>query len=134
VPKSKRHPARRPQQRSPRTTHRPAATPGRSGATTSRAPAAGWRATLERRSAGPLIILHRLPSWLVPILLAIFLVAGLALPRPAQVLLLVPGVFLAWLLSLSWPITSSSGRLMRLFVVALLFAATVLKSTGAFGN
>ncbi len=133
MPKSKRHPARRPQQRSPRTDQRPSAT-GRSGAETSRAPATGWRAALERRSAGPLIILHRLPSWLVPVLLAILLVAGLALPRPAQILLLVPGVFLAWLLSLSWPITSASGRLMRLFVVALLFAATVLKSTGTFGD
>ena len=82
MPQSKRHPARRPQQRPARPDHRPN-TPGsgRSGpGTRPAATSTGWRRSLERASAGPLLILSRLPRWLVPGALAILLILGLALP------------------------------------------------------
>ena len=130
MPESKRHPARRPQQRRARSQHksgpprqtRPAAPP-----------ATGFRARLERLSVGPLVLMHSLPGWLVPVLIAAFLLGGLVLPFAwAGLLLLVPAFFLLWLLALSWPITSPGGRLLRSLVVLVLFGAAVLRLMGRF--
>ncbi|MBI1378582.1 MAG: hypothetical protein GC157_14035 [Frankiales bacterium] len=128
MPQSKRHPARRPAKRPARTVHRNPAAPA------TPVPAGSpWRRALERWSAGPLVVLHRMPTWLVPALLAVFLVAGLALPFPAAgILLLVPAVFLTWLLLLSWPAVSPSGRLLRLIAVLAVFGAAVARLAGAF--
>ena len=129
MPQSKRHPARRPQQRSPKVNHRnPAAAPK-----PARPPATGARASLERASVRPLLVLHSLPSWLVPAALAVLLLAGLALPWAwTGVLLLVPAAFLGWLLALSWPVTSVTGRAMRVLVVLALVAAGVSRLAGRF--
>lgn len=128
MPQSKRHPARRPQQRSPKSNHRNPAAATKAASP----PATGARATLERRSVRPLLVLHSLPSWLVPAALAVLLLAGLALPRWAGVLLLVPAVFLGWLLALSWPVTSPAGRAIRVLVVLALVVAGVLRLAGRF--
>jgi hypothetical protein len=128
VPESKRHPARRPQQRPARRDHRspvarPAPTPTASPA----------RQSLERWSAVPLVMLHRLPTWVTPVALVVLLLAGLALPfAAAGILLLLLAAFLGWLLALSWPITSTSGRLLRLIAVAALVGAAVARLTGHF--
>ena len=128
MPESKRHPARRPQKRTAKTGHRNpavAAVPV-TGASPS-------RRVLERWSAVPLLILHRMPTWLVPVLLAVLLLVGLAAPWAwAGVFLLVVGVFLGWLLLLSWPITPGSGRLIRLVAVVAVFGAAVARLTGRF--
>ncbi len=128
MPESKRHPARRPQKRTAKTGHRNpavAAVP-----VTSASPS---RRVLERWSAVPLLILHRMPTWLVPVLLAVLLLVGLAAPWAwAGVFLLVVGVFLGWLLLLSWPITPGSGRLIRLVAVVAVFGAAVARLTGRF--
>ena len=129
MPESKRHPARRPQRRPARTGHRnPAAVAAAKNApVTSR----GWRATLERRSFAPLAFLSSLPSWVAPVVLAVFLVLGLAITaRWAGLLLLVPAAFLAWLLALSWPATNPVGRILRLTAVAVLVGAAVAKLLG----
>jgi hypothetical protein len=129
MPESKRHPARRPQQRTPRSSHRDPARP-KAAPEPALSP---WRRSLERHSAGPLVILHRMPTWLVPVLLAVLLVAGLALTAPASgLLLLVPAAFLAWLLALAWPITSTTGRALRVFAVGALLVVAVLKLAGRF--
>ncbi len=132
MPESKRHPARRPQQRSPKPGHRnPAATSSSKGpAEPDASPARRW---LLRRSAGPLVLLHRLPSAAVAVTLVVLLVAGLAVPwRWAGVLLLVIGAFLGWLLALSWPILPTTGRVTRLFAVVALLVAGVLRLLGRF--
>jgi hypothetical protein len=128
VPQSKRHPARRPQQRPARPSHR---NPAKGAAP---APArTGWRAGLERRSVGPLMVLNSLPGWLVPVALGVLLVAGLALPFAwSGLLLLVPIVFLGWLLLLSWPVITPSGRLLRLLAVLVLIGAMVFRVQGLF--
>ncbi|HET7900137.1 MAG TPA: DUF6703 family protein [Candidatus Nanopelagicales bacterium] len=128
MPQSKRHPARRPQRR-------PARAPHRNPAATSAPPvtATGFRGWLESWSGVPLLILSRQPSWLVPGLLAVFLVAGLAIPaRWAGLLLLVPMLFLAWLAALSWPRTSALGKVLRVLTVLALLAATVARLRGVF--
>jgi hypothetical protein len=131
MPESKRHPARRPQQRNPKPGHRNPA--GRSAAAPPATPASPARRWLVRNSAGPLIILHRLPTLLVAVVLAVVLVAGLALPWAwAGVLLLVLAVFLGWLLALSWPILTWSGRIIRGLAVLSLLVMGVLRLLGKF--
>ena len=131
MPESKRHPARRPQQRNPKPGHRNPA--GRSAAATPATPASPARRWLVRHSAGPLIILHRLPTFLVAVVLAVVLVAGLALPWAwAGLLLLVLAVFLGWLLALSWPILTWSGRVIRGLAVVALLVMGVMRLLGRF--
>jgi hypothetical protein len=128
VPESKRHPARRPQKRPTKPGHRnPAA------AAAPAAPRSPWRRTLERWSAGPLLLLHRTPTWLLPVVLAVLLLVGLAAPFAwAGVFLLVVGAFLGWLLLISWPVTSGSGRMLRLVAVVAVFGAAFARLTGRF--
>jgi hypothetical protein len=129
VPQSKRHPARRPQRRQPKAGHgNPAAAAAAKAAPPT---ASGWRASLERWSVGPLTFMSSLPTWLVPTLLAVLLVAGLAVnARWAGLLLLVPTAFLAWLSLLSWPATTPVGRIARISAVTLLASAALLKLLG----
>ena len=131
MPESKRHPARRPQQRAPRPGHRnPAGKPAAAAPAPPTSPARRW---LVRHSAGPLIILHRLPTLLVAVTLAVVLVAGLALPWAwAGLLLLVLAVFLGWLLALSWPILTWPARLIRGLAVLALLVMCVLRLAGRF--
>ena len=133
MPQSKRHPARRPAARSPRRPHPPATSRTTRPSGTPTAAPSGARATLERISAPVLRRLALLPRWVVPLVLALFLVGGLILvARWAAVLLLVVGLFLGWLLALSWPALPPRGRLLRVGVVTLVLAATVAKALGVF--
>lgn len=133
MPQSKRHPARRPQQRPARPSHRNPAKAAEKELGIAPAPATGWRAGLERRSVGPLMVMSSLPGWLVPVLLGALLVAGLMLPFAwSGLLLLVPTVFLGWLLLLSWPVITPGGRLLRLLAVLVLIGAMVVRVQGLF--
>jgi len=81
------------------------------------------RQAAERRSARPLIYLYQLPRWVAPLLLVVFLIAGLALRGPAgAVALCVVAAVLAWLAALSWPQLNAGGRLGRVLAVALMLA------------
>lgn len=83
--------------------------------------ASGARQATERRSARPLMYLYQLPSWVAPLLLVAFLIAGLALRGPAgAVALCVVAAVLAWLAALSWPRLSAAGRLGRVVAVAAM--------------
>jgi hypothetical protein len=130
VPQSKRHPARRPEKRPAKPGHRapsgaPASSSRRPAPTTAVSPA---RRRLEIWSAGPLAVLHRMPSWIVPLILGVLLVAGLAVPSRWSALFLLPvALFLLWLLLLAWPVLTPRGRAMRLIVVLLVLAAMVAR-------
>ena len=79
------------------------------------------RQAAERRSARPLIYLHQLPPWVAPLLLVVFLIAGLVLRGPAgAVALCLVAAVLAWLASLSWPRLAAGGRLSRVLAVAFM--------------
>lgn len=132
MPQSKRHPARRPQQRARKPGH-PGARRPQSAAAPRPATAGPGRARLEARSARALTTLHRLPRWVLPVVLAAVLLLGLALPsRWAGLLLLLLAAFLGWLLALAWPLVDVRGRVLRALVVLALLAAAVLKLTGVF--
>jgi hypothetical protein len=86
------------------------------------------RQALEHRSATSLLWLHQLPRWLPPVLAAALLIAGLALRGwPGAIALCGLAVVLAWLATISWPRLSSSGRLLRVIVVAGVLAVGLLR-------
>jgi hypothetical protein len=84
---------------------------------------------MERSSARPLVLLHQLPRWVVPILAAGLLVVGLTVPGwgGAAALVLV-AAFLGWLAALSWPALNANGRLLRLAAVAGVLVLAVIRA------
>jgi uncharacterized membrane protein len=91
----------------------------------------GGRKQFEDLSRGPLQALNRVPRPLVVIGMAAFLVAGLLLPGGiGSVFLVILGLFLLWLIALSWPVLPTASKVMRLIVVALVFGAAVMRATG----
>lgn len=89
------------------------------------------RARFEDLSRGPLQALNRVPKALVVIALAAFLVGGLLAPPPiGAVLLVVLGLFLLWLVALSWPVLPGGSRAMRVATVGLVFAAAAMRAAG----
>jgi hypothetical protein len=87
------------------------------------------RRRIERSSARPLVWLHQQPVWLPPLVVALLLVVGLAVPGwlGAAALVLV-AAFLGWLAALSWPQTSTGGRLLRVAAVAGVLVVAVLQA------
>lgn len=86
----------------------------------------GVRRSVERWSATPLVFLHQLPRWVLPLVLVALLVAGMiGTGWVGATALLVLAALLAWLAYLSWPSMTPSGRALRLgaLVVLLLLAA-----------
>ena len=85
---------------------------------------------MERSSAKPLVWLHQQPVWFPPLVVALLLVVGLAVPGwlGAAALVVVAG-FLGWLAALSWPQTSTGGRLLRVAAVAGVLVVAVIQAT-----
>jgi hypothetical protein len=68
---------------------------------------------------------------LVPVLSAVLLLGGLfAPPGLGTPLLLLLAAFVGWLTYLSWPVLSSTARLLRLGVLGLVLAAVAGKLAG----
>jgi hypothetical protein len=89
------------------------------------------RRELERRSAGPLLVLHRMPRWLIPLIMAVLMLLGLFISAPwAGIFIVAIAVFLAWLLVLSWPVIMPGSRFFRLIVIAVVAVVGVMKMLG----
>ncbi len=89
------------------------------------------RLRLERVSIKPLTVLNRLPRFILPLLLGIFLLAGLLIPSQwAGLFLLLVGVALAWLVALSWPAIVTSAKIVRVVVIAIVLFAAVWRLAG----
>ena len=132
MPQSKRHPARRPQARSPKRPH-PSARPTNKAKAAAPPARSAARRRLEIFSAPALVRMNILPKWFVPLILAAFLIGGLVIPsRLSGLLLLVVAAFLGWLLAVSWPLVNPRGRLLRVAVVALVVAVAIFRFTGNF--
>jgi hypothetical protein len=85
---------------------------------------------MERSSARPLVWLYQQPVWLPPLVVALLLVVGLAVPGliGAAALVLV-AAFLGWLAALSWPQTPTRGRLLRVAAVVGVLVVAVIQAT-----
>jgi len=94
-------------------------------------PSSDARRALERRSIGPLSVLHRMPRWLIPIIMAVLMLLGLFIPYAwAGIFILAVAAFLGWLLALSWPVITPGSRVFRLIVIAVVAFVGVLRLTG----
>jgi hypothetical protein len=92
--------------------------------------ASAARQAAERRSAKPLLFLYQLPPWVLPLVLVVFLIAGLAVRGPGgAVALCVVAAVLGWLAALSWPRLSSASRLSRILAVAAMLAIAGYQAT-----
>ncbi|HEY5359454.1 MAG TPA: DUF6703 family protein [Streptosporangiaceae bacterium] len=88
------------------------------------------RQSVERRSAAPLLFLRQLPVWLMPLVLVVLLIAGLAVHGIAGALALCGvALVLGWLALVSWPRLSPAGRLARILVLALVLVGAVIQAT-----
>ena len=84
------------------------------------------RRTVERRSAPVLLWLSSRPRFLLPLLVAVLLIGGLAAPpAPGLAMLLVLTALLGWLSYLSWPALDGRARLLRTAMLALIGVAIV---------
>lgn len=87
------------------------------------------RASIEQRSATPLLWLHQLPVWLPPLLAVALLVTGFSEPGwGGAIALCGVAAVLGWLAALSWPRLSAQGRLLRLAAVAAVLAVAVIRA------
>jgi hypothetical protein len=95
-----------------------------------------WRQNLERRSFAVLVVLQRLPRWLVVIAMALLLFFGLiqtgSLSWLGGIFLLIVAVFLGWLLALAWPVLGNTAKFVRVVVVAAVVGLAILKFGGNF--
>ncbi len=86
--------------------------------------ATGFRRAVELKSAAPLVFMFQLPRWILPVVMVILLLAGLAVPDWRGALAVLPVLaFVVWLAYLSWPSLRPGGKLMR---VALATFITLL--------
>jgi hypothetical protein len=83
-----------------------------------------------------LVMLDRLPRWLVVVVMGSLLFLGLIqtgdLAWLGGVLLLIVTGFLFWLLVLAWPVLPTQARIMRTVVVGGAFGIAILKFMGRF--
>jgi hypothetical protein len=85
------------------------------------------RKRITNLSAPFLLRIHGLPKFLVPSLIAVFMLLGLFLEPPySGISLTVVSVFIGWLMYVSWPLLDSKSRLIRILVFLILLAATAV--------
>jgi hypothetical protein len=105
--------------------------PARRAAAGSSASPGGVRPAITGRSRAVLAVLSRLPLWVIPFAMLVLMLVGLSAPLPIAVpALLVVAAFIGWLAYLSWPVLSSRGRLLRVFMVAIVAFAVAARLTG----
>jgi len=86
------------------------------------------RASIEQRSAVPLLWLHQLPRWLPPAVAVVGLVIGLAVAGWVGAIALVAlAAALGWLAAMSWPRLNPRGRALRVIVIALVLTVAVVR-------
>ena len=93
----------------------------------------GLRAVVERRSAAPVVFLHRLPRWTLLAAVFVLLVVGMVgTGWVAAAGLLVLAVALGWFAFLNWPALDGSGRLLRIVALAVLVGFALGRGIGRF--
>jgi hypothetical protein len=108
--------------------HQPRRRPLPKGETFYTPGATGMRREIERRSAAPLVFLHGLPKWVLPLALLAALIAGFAVPGFAGgAALAVVAVILGWFGYLSWPTLATPTRVLRCATIAAVLAIAVVQ-------
>jgi hypothetical protein len=88
------------------------------------------RRAVERRSAPFLIVMHRLPRLILPLLMAVLFGIGVIVAGPLGIVALcLLLAFLGWLSYLSWPAVNARGRVIRLALLVLLVGLVIMQIT-----
>ncbi len=87
-----------------------------------------FRQSVEQASLPLIRAISGRPRWLVFLATLGLMVAGVLVDGWGWVFFALVGVFLAWILFLSWPRLTSVERLMRSAVLALVAAVTVVRA------
>ncbi len=84
------------------------------------------RAKIEVLSTPVLLRISGWPKAIIPILMVGFLLVGLFVPGVVGgFFILLVGLFVGWLLFLSWPLLSRKAQFLRLAVVALIIGSAL---------
>ena len=87
-----------------------------------------WVANHSKRGV---IILSAQPKLLLPGVMVVLVLAGLAAPVPiAVVALALVAAFISWLAFLSWPVLEPRLRVMRVAVIVVIIGVAVARITG----
>ena len=89
------------------------------------------RRKLELHSVQPLLLLHRTPRFILLAVVALATLAGLfAPPVWGGLVLLGIAAFASWMTALSWPALMTSGKVVRVAVLAVVALAAIWRLTG----
>lgn len=78
-------------------------------------------------------MLSRLPQYLVPAMIVVLMLLGLAAPLAVAIpALVIIFVFLGWLAYLSWPMLPANQRTVRVVMLALIVLAVAGRLAGWF--
>ncbi|WP_141577320.1 DUF6703 family protein [Actinomadura sp. WMMA1423] len=93
----------------------------------------GLRAAVERRSAAPVVLLHRMPRWVLLAAVFVLLVIGMAgTGWVAAAGLLVLAAALGWFAYLNWPALEGSGKALRIVALVVLVGFALGRGIGRF--
>lgn len=82
------------------------------------------RKKLEVLSTPALLTINNWPKWLVPLLMLSFLLVGLFVPGAVGgSFIFLVGLFVSWLLFLSWPLLDTKSKLFRLVLVLVILSS-----------
>lgn len=94
-------------------------------------PPSATRGVIAQRSRGLLVRLSKLPPLVVPGLMLVLMLLGLAAPLyVALPALAIVALFVGWLAFLSWPVLDLKGRFTRGLMLGLVLGAGVARATG----
>lgn len=84
-------------------------------------PQSKLRKKIEILSTPLLLSINNWPKWLVPLLMLSFLLVGLFVPGVVGgFFIFLVGLFVGWLLFLSWPLLDSKSKIFRLILVFVI--------------
>ncbi|MEI6108634.1 MAG: DUF6703 family protein [Actinomycetes bacterium] len=86
------------------------------------------RKAITQASTPLLLRIHLLPKFVVPVLIAGFMVLALFTSGLiGGIALTFVSIFIGWLMYLSWPLLDSRSRVLRFLVLCILISATAVK-------
>lgn len=89
--------------------------------TSEKRPQSKLRKKIEILSTPALLTINNWPKWLVPLLMLSFLLVGLFVPGVVGgFFIFLVGLFVGWLLFLSWPLLDSKSKIFRLILVLVI--------------
>ena len=88
-----------------------------------------YRSRVEHASARFVEKLNAMPRWVAFLVILALMAAGVFVPRVGFLCTAVVAAFLGWLLYLTWPRLVGPEKLMRIAVLLMVLAVTVVQAS-----